>query len=352
MADMLSQDEIDALLGGSTSKDTSQASLSNKDKDEIVKLLDKAIGKASEVLSNLINKHVTIKYDSIDDENSISSILEEQSQLATKIDYKQGIKGESVLLVKMDDAKVIADLMMGTETSKDEEFSDLHLSAITEAISQMIGAKVTTIASIIGGKTDVNPPKTDKVSSISELEKMINLNDGIILINYYFLVDDMITSDLRLIMTVALAESIISKIKNAESDKNKNENNTININTNNSTEQDKKATLSVANEKNNVNVKTVQFSDMHSSIMQKQKENIDLIMDVPLEVTVELGRTHKSIKEILEFAPGTIIELNKIAGDPIDILVNGKFVAKGEVIVIDENFGIRITEIIDVKERI
>ena len=78
----------------------------------------------------------------------------------------------------------------------------------------------------------------------------------------------------------------------------------------------------------------------------EQQENIDLIMDVPLEVTVELGRTNKSIKEILEFSPGTIIELDKIAGEPIDILVNGKFVAKGEVVVIEESFGVRIMEII------
>ena len=77
-----------------------------------------------------------------------------------------------------------------------------------------------------------------------------------------------------------------------------------------------------------------------------QKENIDLIMDVPLDVTVELGRTKKSIKDILEFAPGTIVELNKIAGEAIDVLVNGKYVAKGEVVVIEESFGVRITEII------
>ena len=77
-----------------------------------------------------------------------------------------------------------------------------------------------------------------------------------------------------------------------------------------------------------------------------QTEHIDLLLDVPLEVTVELGRTSKSIKEILDFAPGTIIELNRLAGEPIDVLVNGKYVAKGEVVVIEEAFGIRVTEII------
>ncbi len=96
-----------------------------------------------------------------------------------------------------------------------------------------------------------------------------------------------------------------------------------------------------------VNVQPAQFQafDPGFNPMQ-QHENIDLIMDVPLEVTVELGRTTKSIQDILDFSPGTIIELNKIAGEPIDVLVNGKYVAKGEVVVIEESFGIRVTEII------
>ena len=97
----------------------------------------------------------------------------------------------------------------------------------------------------------------------------------------------------------------------------------------------------------NVNVQPAQFQTFSSdfSAMPSQ-ENIGLIMDVPLEVTVELGRTSKSISDILDFAPGTIIELDRIAGEPIDVLVNGKLVAKGEVVVIEESFGVRVTEII------
>ncbi len=95
----------------------------------------------------------------------------------------------------------------------------------------------------------------------------------------------------------------------------------------------------------NIEVQQAQFQQFDVGSVMQQKENIDLIMDVQLEVTVELGRTHRSIKDILEFAPGTIIELNKLSGEPVDVLVNGKIVAKGEVVVIDENFSIRVTEI-------
>ena len=96
-----------------------------------------------------------------------------------------------------------------------------------------------------------------------------------------------------------------------------------------------------------VNVQNAQFQAFSPDIVAaNQRENINLIMDVPLEVTVELGRTTKSIQDILEFSPGTIIELDKIAGEPIDVLVNGKYVARGEVVVIEESFGVRVTEII------
>jgi flagellar motor switch protein FliN/FliY len=98
----------------------------------------------------------------------------------------------------------------------------------------------------------------------------------------------------------------------------------------------------------NINIQPASFQAFSGDVnaMQSQ-ENIELIKDVPLEVTVELGRTQKSINDILEFAPGTIIELDKIAGEPVDVLVNGKLVAKGEVVVIEENFGVRVTEIIN-----
>ena len=98
----------------------------------------------------------------------------------------------------------------------------------------------------------------------------------------------------------------------------------------------------------NVNIQAASFSPFAQDVnaMQSQ-ENISLIKDVPLEVTVELGRTSKAIADILDFSPGTIIELDKIAGEPVDVLVNGKLVAKGEVVVIEENFGVRVTEIIN-----
>ena len=97
----------------------------------------------------------------------------------------------------------------------------------------------------------------------------------------------------------------------------------------------------------NMNIQPAQFQNFTPNAGgMGAPANIDLIMDVPLEVTVELGRTKKAISDVLDFSPGTIIELDKIAGEPVDVLVNGKLVARGEVVVIEESFGVRVTEII------
>ncbi|MBO6235178.1 MAG: flagellar motor switch protein FliN, partial [Schwartzia sp.] len=100
-----------------------------------------------------------------------------------------------------------------------------------------------------------------------------------------------------------------------------------------------------------VPVQPAQFTPLATAPLQVNDANIGLILDVPLQVTVELGRTKKSIKDVLELTNGSIVELDKLAGEPVDIHVNGKFLAKGEVVVIDENFGVRITDIVSPEER-
>jgi flagellar motor switch protein FliN/FliY len=99
-------------------------------------------------------------------------------------------------------------------------------------------------------------------------------------------------------------------------------------------------------------VQSVQFPNLQGGGGQQEQSNISLLMDVYMEMTVELGRTKKLIKEILGMGEGTIIELDKLAGEPVDILVNHKLIAKGEVVVIDENFGVRVTEIVSPMERV
>lgn len=100
-------------------------------------------------------------------------------------------------------------------------------------------------------------------------------------------------------------------------------------------------------------MKPAEFASFEPVQYQQQDiQNLDMLLDIPLKVTVELGRTKRSVKEILELSSGSIIELDKLAGEHVDILVNNKIVAKGEVVVIDENFGVRVTDIISQSERL
>lgn len=104
---------------------------------------------------------------------------------------------------------------------------------------------------------------------------------------------------------------------------------------------------------NGQSVQSVQFSSFDDiATEQSSPNNLDMLLDIPLQVTVELGRTKRMVKEILEMSQGSIIELDKLAGEPVDILINNKLIAVGEVVVIDENFGVRVTDILSTAERI
>src|SRR5699024_3410213 len=95
------------------------------------------------------------------------------------------------------------------------------------------------------------------------------------------------------------------------------------------------------------------FSEFkQTNISQQNQRNLDMLLDIPLRVTVELGRTKQKVENILDLSPGSIVELDKLAGEPVDVLVNDKLIAKGEVVVIDENFGVRVTDIVSQRDRI
>ena len=284
-----------------------------------------------------------------------------------KISYTKGLHGSNVLILKENDVKIITDLMMGGDgTNTDGDITELHLSAISEAMNQMMGSASTSLSSMLNMTVDISPPKSD----LLDLTQQINASDiddflsgTFVKIEFKMLIGDLVDSKIMQLYPVSLAKDMCNLVtSNMEQDSSS----TVE---DNSFEQPAPAPhpasqQTAGNEAvhmatnmgsmppqqpvaNPVNVQGAQFTPFVQGITPAMSnENIDLIMDVPLEVTVELGRTHKSIHDILEFAPGTIIELNKIAGEPVDILVNGKYVAKGEVVVIEESFGVRITEIV------
>lgn len=373
MDGMLSQEEIDALTrGGSPSSDS--VSLTDAEKDAVGEIANINMGTAATTLSTLLNEKVTITTP------RVSYItLDELSEQYDKpcvfihISYIAGIDGNNILILKEQDVKVITDLMMGGDGSNtDGELSELHLSAISEAMNQMMGSAATSLSSMLEKKVDISPPSASLIDlndTITDSQVSSFLNGEIVQVSFDMKIGDLVDSQIMQLYPFDFARELYQKF----------------IGEKKTTEPQPAASQPAAAPQSaatpqpapqpatppvqdmtqmqmqqpqmmqqpymmpapNVNVQSAQFQPFNAGVSPlMQQENIDLIIDVPLEVTVELGRSNKSIKEILDFAPGTIIELDKLAGEPVDVLVNGKFVAKGEVVVIEENFGIRLVEIL------
>jgi flagellar motor switch protein FliN/FliY len=320
-----------------------------------------------------------------------------------QIKYTSGLDGANILVLKEHDVKVITDLMMGGDgTNTEGELGEIHLSAISEAMNQMMGSSATSLSSMLGRMIDISPPEASLVN-LMEFKKASEiapfLEGTFVKISFRMQIDDLVDSTIMQLYPVDFAKSLYEifignqdmgdTVTEAAQEPPKpepepyvppqvsmqeaapNPPDTGQMNGGMGMPQMGMQQMGYGMPQMgmqqmgygmpqmgmqqqpagmNMNIQPAQFQSFSQDYAaMPSQENIGLIMDVPLEVTVELGRTKKSIAEILDFAPGTIIELNKIAGEPIDVLVNGKFVARGEVVVIEESFGIRVTEIINDK---
>ena len=376
MDGMLSQEEINALLGnmntGSSSTQTSNdAILSDEEKDAIGEISNICMGTAATTLYSLVNQKVLITTPVVEITNWDKLTVEYAKPCVfINILYKEGIDGNNVLILKEDDVKIITDLMMGGDgLNPAPELTELHFSAICEAMNQMMGSSATSLSSMLNCKIDISPPEAelvDMAGNIDVAKASDFLDKDFVRVTFRMTIGDLVDSTIMQLYPIQFARDLYKKFSGESEEKEE---------TPPPAPQPEPQPQPVPQPQPqpatgmpmgqpmmgqsmmpqmmqpDVNVQNVQFQAFNPVMNPAlQQENIDLIMDVPLEVSVVLGRTRKSIKEILEFAPGTIIELDKLAGEPIDVMVNQKLVAKGEVVVIEESFGIRITEII--KEKI
>lgn len=394
MDGILSQEEISALLNDTDSENATQnTSLTDNEKDAIGEIANISMGTAATTLFSLVNRKVEISTPVV----SLATwddIVEayERPCVFIRIAYTVGLDGNNLLILKENDVKIITDLMMGGDgTNTDGELGELHLSAICEAMNQMMGSAATSLSSMLNKTIDISPPHADLIDLQENVDEgTIDefLKNPFVKISFKMEIGDLVNSTIMQLYPISFAKEMCASItQNMEQDAATN----ASVTPQPKAKPEPQPTPQPAPQQTMqsqpmmdqgmmgqamqgqpmmgqpmqgqpmmgqpmmsqpmmgqpVNVQPAQFQPFMGDLSAAfQKENIDLIMDVPLEVTVELGRTSKSIQEILDFAPGTIIELNKIAGEPIDVLVNGKYVAKGEVVVIEESFGVRITEII------
>ena len=428
MDGMLSQDEINALLSGmdlSAGADDSspvaeepaetptefysgagatsagEAALTEVEQDAIGEVANISMGSSATTLYSLVNRKVNIttpvvrmaKWKSLLDEY-------EKPCVFIQIKYTQGLDGSNILVLKENDVKIITDLMMGGDgTNTDGEIGELHLSAISEAMNQMMGSAATSLSTMLGTVIDISPPDANLLNLVEYSDGTAIspfLGGSFVKISFRMQIGDLVDSTIMQLYPIEFARKLVDTFIGQQMGVlNENEPEPApapapqpqmgGIGVQSPMDMGMQPQPDMQNPMGMqpqmgipqmgmpmmgmpqmgmpmmgmpqmggqmlgmqpVNVQPAQFQNFSNDFgALPSSENIGLIMDVPLEVTVELGRTTKSISDILDFSPGTIIELDRIAGEPIDVLVNGKFVAKGEVVVIEESFGVRITEII------
>ena len=403
MDGVLSQEEINALLNNDSASGSGDELLTDAEKDAIGEIANISMGTAATTLFSLVNRRVEISTPVVSFSNWDDIVNDyERPCVFIKIGYTQGLNGSNILVLKEKDVMVITDLMMGGDgTNISGEIGELHLSAISEAMNQMMGSSATSLSSMLNRTIDISPPVAEVVdlkNTLDEGEIDNFLANEFVKISFRMEIGDLVDSEIMQLyppdfvkdMCKGVTENMELDSQNVKeetpaantaatatapqqsADNNMNNQNAMNQNAMNQNMMNQNMSnpnmmnqnmmnqnmmnqnmMGQNNMGQSVNVQPAQFTPFGAMPNQAyQPENIDLIMDVPLEVTVELGRTKKSISEILDFGPGKIIELNKLAGEPVDVLVNGKYVAKGEVVVIEESFGVRITEIINAAKAI
>ena len=413
--DMISQEEIDALLngGGLPSGDAPAADapaadapsvepppaeaapegggaapvvddpLDDMQKDALGEIGNISMGSAATTLSVLLGHKVSITTPTVS-MSTMAAIRESYPMpyLIVEVGYTVGIGGNNILAIQASDACIIADLMMGGDgTAPPDDLNEIHMSAVGEAMNQMMGAVATSLSSKFNKKIDISPPKVNLIDlgTADPVTELVGTNEAIVKTSFRMEVDGLIDSEIMQILPVDIATEMVNSLLNSGA-----------------AEEEEAAPPppppapapapqaapppppppapapapqaaapppppmaaapppmygQQARVSEGIPVQAAQFTPLATAPVQVNDANIGLILDVSLQVTVELGRTKKSIKEILELTNGSIVELDKLAGEPVDIHVNGKFLAKGEVVVIDENFGVRITDIVSPEER-
>lgn len=416
--DMISQEEIDALLNGGAKPEaggdaapagTSEAAaeapaeapaaasaadssssqlddvLTEMEKDALGEIGNISMGSAATTLSVLLGHKVNITTPTVS--VATMSIIKEQypmPYLIVEVGYTTGIDGNNVLAIQAQDAAIIADLMMGGDgTNPDTQINDIAMSAVGESMNQMMGTVATSLSTMFNKKIDISPPKVNLIDLGSEdkVTELVGQDEPVVRTSFRMEVDGLIDSEIMQILPIPVAKEMVESLTGGAANEEPEPEPAAApaapapaapaaapAPTPAPTPTPAPAALAAApmmatppaggygmpmqpHVATNVPVQAAQFTPLNMQPVQVNDANIGLILDVPLSVTVELGRTKKSIKEILEFTSGSIVELDKLAGEPVDILVNGKFLAKGEVVVIDENFGVRITEIVSPAER-
>lgn len=397
--EMLSQEEIEALLRGETLEDKNvpttdqieeeiniEDHLSPMEQDALGEVGNISFGSSATALSALLGQKVDITTPSLSMINR--NKLEQEfphPYVAVQVEYTIGLIGMNLLVIKQSDAAIIADLMLGGDgLNPKPELSEIQLSAVQEAMNQMMGSAATSMSTVFNQKVDISPPSIDLMNiSLNEGRDNIPDDDLLVKVSFRLRIGELIDSNLMQLLPLNFSKKIVKSLMGGDdpepaattvapapqiqappqappvappvqqpmqqmSQQPMYEQPAAPM-----YQQQPAYAMPPQMPQQPVNVQQAQFASFEpANITQSEARNLNMLLDIPLQVTVELGRTKRSVKEILELTSGSVIELDKLAGEPVDILVNNRLIAKGEVVVIDENFGVRITDILSQADRL
>lgn len=329
--------------------------LSSIEKDTLGEISNICMGTSATTLSMMLGKRVVITTPQVTICRDGDYLEEfEKPVVATQVSYTRGLDGNNVFLLKKEDALLITSLLMGGEQTA-EELGDMYLSAMSEVMNQMVGSSSTALADILQVNINISPPATTEFSCEDQTIETIFTDQLLVRINFRMEIEDLLVSNIMQIMPIAFAKKLAISLLNGQQSMDE----TIPANEaglskggfdNGMDVSAMKKNTPDAKDKKPVELRTAKFQSFGengSDLLEKPaQQNIDLIIDIPLQVTVVLGKSRKSIKEVLDMGLGSVIVLDRLAGEMVDVLVNGKAFARGEVVVIDDNYGVRITEMI------
>lgn len=390
----LTQEEINQILQGQSFSNNDTEEQSDKDFhfesieiDTLGEIGNISMGAAATALYSILGREVVITTPKVSI-TSMASLIDNHQipYFVVNVEYTEGFLGNSLFILQLDDVKAITDIMMGGDgTNIMQEMDEIHVSAISEAMNQMMGAMATSMASMFDRIVNISPPKSTVINlSDSEVIKILSeKNDEMVRISFSLQIKGLIDSSIMQLLPLNFAQKIVTDLLNpGTGNTEKEQEKSPAAVRGSSTTQGPSKTREPAPSQPRQNVAASAVSGYEKTSMRPapaqettsvdarpirltsfddyqdtREDNIneigvDMILDVPLQAKVELGQCRKTIREVLDLNIGSVIALEKAAGEPVDLVVNGKAVAKGEVIVIEDNYGIRITEILSPSNRI
>lgn len=333
--------------------------------DAIGEILNISMGSSATSISEMLEQRVNITTPKVEVLKAKEIKFESfEPAIAVEINYVSGLNGKNILVLKESDVQVIVGLLLHTDYS-DQAFvvDEMSIGAICEVMNLMMGASATALSQFLNRAINISPPTSFQIENEEQFKsKYYDPEQLVVAVKFNLMIGELVNSEFISLMSVELAKELSSTFNFDEPAKVVEPPKPVQEPVKQQPappsapkpiRQESVAVRPESQPQQNYNVERASYQNFDEDeivLSDDQNNNLNMIMSVPLQITVEIGRTTKPIKDILDFTSGTIVELDKQAGSQIDVYVNGKRIAKGDVVVVDDFYGVRITEVLSSSE--